>query len=259
MPMIRPEQMDALRAAARQGYEDRMVLHLADFSPPLFKAVGESQMRVAVQTGMRRAASYGLDRRGPVRLYLEMMLLFGSRFDSDPQYPWAAAILRERGSGPQMVRAERLYERTLDYRACVVGPDDAYALQALRAIRAFAVQPIAVSAKDFSAGMLTEIARIYPHKADYVGRDGLLALLERARAGARAQGFATPRGMTLVAVLMLAFGHGCGSDPLYPWIKRTLTDPRLADDPEARAKRLETKALTWLDHVLAQLGGESPA
>ena len=50
-------------------------------------------------------------------------------------------------------------------------------------------------------------------------------------------------------LLMFAFGHGCCDDPLYPWIARTLNDERITDPP-ARAKRLETKALTWLDHVL---------
>jgi hypothetical protein len=51
-------------------------------------------------------------------------------------------------------------------------------------------------------------------------------------------------------VLILAFGHGCVTDPLYPWIARTLNDEAIAD-PAACAKRLENKALTWLDHVLA--------
>jgi len=48
---------------------------------------------------------------------------------------------------------------------------------------------------------------------------------------------------------MLAFGHGCGADPLYPWINKTLRDEAITEQ-EARAKRLEKKALTWLEHVL---------
>ena len=49
---------------------------------------------------------------------------------------------------------------------------------------------------------------------------------------------------------MFAMGHGCGSDPLYPWIAQTLRDETLKD-PDAKAIRLEKKALTWLEHVLA--------
>ena len=98
-----------------------MVAHLAEFSPPLFKAVGEEQMRKAIRFGIGRADSYGFTFRGPVRLYLELMLLFGSHFDTDPQYPWAAAILTDQDSDPQMQCAERLYEVTMDYREEVAG------------------------------------------------------------------------------------------------------------------------------------------
>ena len=55
----------------------------------------------------------------------------------------------------------------------------------------------------------------------------------------------------MVVVLMFAFGHGCTDDPLYPWISRTLKNERIVD-PAARAGRLEKKAVTWLEHVLAR-------
>ena len=52
-----------------------------------------------------------------------------------------------------------------------------------------------------------------------------------------------------MVALMIAFGHGCTEDPLYPWIARTLKDERITDATE-RAERLERKAVTWLKHVL---------
>ncbi|MCY1013798.1 hypothetical protein OV079_51395 [Nannocystis pusilla] len=55
-------------------------------SPPLFKTLGEEPMLVVVRTGMAAAERHGFNLRGPVRMYLELMLLFGSRFDTDPQY-----------------------------------------------------------------------------------------------------------------------------------------------------------------------------
>jgi hypothetical protein len=252
MLVIRREQMEVFRAAALRSFEESMVTHLAGFSPPLFKAVGAEQLRIAIRLGMERAAGYGFDLRGPVRLYLELMLLFGSRFDTDPQYPWAAEILTNRDSGSQMQRAERLYERTMDYRRKVAGPADSYTLNALRRIRAFAVQSLSFPPDALVPTMLGEITQVYPEKAAYIGSEGLSALIRQGGDGARNQRFATPRGMALVVVLMLAFGHGCGADPLYPWIARTLRDERITD-PDAKAKRLEKKALTWLDQVLVHL------
>jgi hypothetical protein len=258
MLVIRSAQMAVFKKAALRSFENEMVAHLAEFSPPLFKAVGEEQMRQAIQFGRGRAESYGFTFRGPVRLYLDLMLLFGSHFDTDPQYPWAAEILTDRDSGPQMQRAERLHEKTMDYRQKVAGPEDAYTLKALRNIQALARQPLEFSPEGFVPGLLGEIKRIYPQKAAYVGDQGLETLIHKGIGGARKQRFTTGRGVALVVVLMLAFGHGCGADPLYPWIARTLRDERITD-PEAKVKRLETKALTWLQHVLAYFDKEAHA
>ena len=89
------------------------------------------------------------------------------------------------------------------------------------------------------------------------GKD-LKPLYKKRWGGAKRQRFATVRGVVLVSVLMLAFGHGCAIDPLYPWIAKTFKDDTLTD-PEARAKRLEKNALTWLDHVLVNFDKESQA
>ena len=101
MLVIREAQMEAFKEATRRTFEDEMVAHLAEFSPPLFKAIGEEQMRKAVHFGIGRADSHGFTFRGPTRLYLELMLLFGSYFDTDPQYPWAAEILSNRDPDSQ--------------------------------------------------------------------------------------------------------------------------------------------------------------
>ena len=258
MLVIRTEQMEMFKEEAGRTFEGEMVAHLAEFSPPLFKAIGEQQMLQVVQFGISQAESYGFTFRGPVRLYLELMLLFGSYFDTDPQYPWAAEILANRDVDSQMQRAEQIYERTMDYRKKVAGPDDAYTLRALRNLRMLAQQPLQLSSENFVPAMRQEIARVYPQKAAYVGAEGIDALIRKGIGGARKQQFSTAQGVSLVIILMFAFGHGCGADPLYPWIGRTLRDERIID-PEARAKRLETKALTWLEHVLAYFDKEAQA
>ncbi|MBK8898753.1 MAG: hypothetical protein IPN66_16430 [Candidatus Competibacteraceae bacterium] len=185
-----------------------------------------------------------------------MMLLFGSHFETDPQYPWAAEMLKNRDV-EQMERAESLYEKIVDYREKVIGPDDIYALKALRNVSMLAQQPLLIPSEEFVAYMRQEIARVYPQKAAYVGQEGIDALIRKGMDGARRQRFSTTRAATLIVVLMLAFGHGCGADPLYPWINRTLKD-ELIDNPEVRAKRLEKKALTWLEHVLTYFEKETP-
>ena len=255
--IIRKAQTDAFDQASLKSFENEMVVHLAEFSPPLFKAVKEDQLRVAIRSGIERAGDHGITCRGPLRFYLEMMLLFGSSFDTDPQYPWAGWILTER-LGSEIQRAELLYERTRDYRQKVAGPADEYTLEALRTISLLAERTLPISETSFESDMLKEMARVYPQKASYIGEDGLKALIAEGTAAGQQYGFSGVRALALPSVLMFAFGHGCFADPLYPWIEKTAQNEAFTA-PDERAKRLEKKALTWLDHVLAYFGEDSGA
>ncbi|MEO8130078.1 MAG: hypothetical protein ABI822_23445 [Bryobacteraceae bacterium] len=247
--IIRSDQMREFSEAASRSFEDEMVAHLAQFSPPLFNAIKGEQLRLAIRFGIPRAARYGITFRGPIRFYLELMLLFGCHFDTDPQYPWIAEILKDRIADDQMKRASLLYERTRNYRQTVGGPDDQYTLRALRDISMLARQPLPFSAANLVPGMLREMSRVYPEKCNYVGEDRLKLLIRAGMATAEAYGFSSDRAVALPVVLMFAFGHGCFNDLLYPWIAKTVQD-RGITDPEGRARRLEKKSSTWLDHVL---------
>jgi len=207
-------------------------------------------MRDVILCGMNRAESYGLTFRGPVRLYLELTLLFGSSCDADCQYPWAAEILANHEVGPQMQRAHWLYERSMDYRKNVAGPDDAYSIVALRRIASLARHPPNLSASSFVQDMLSFIEYCYPEKAAYVGNRGFETLIHQGMDKTKRRGLLSVRGTALVVVLMVAFGCDCDADPLYPWIGKTLNDDSTADT-EVSALRLEKEALTWLDHALA--------
>jgi hypothetical protein len=250
MFVIRREQIEVFRQAALEAFEKEMVLHSKDFSPRLCEVIGEGQLHVVLRRAISRAGEYGFTNRGPIRLFVELMFLFGSDFDTDPQYPWAAKILR--APDEQMQRAEQLFYKTLDYQEKVSGPDAANARKALRDLSVVARQPVTFSSNDFVAGMLREMTRVFPQKAAYVGGEELTKLIHEGSAEARRNHFPTVRGEALMGLLMFALGHGCTDDPLYPWIAGTLKDESIIG-PAARAERLEKKAVTWLEHVLAWL------
>ncbi|HXD33124.1 MAG TPA: hypothetical protein VN643_18525 [Pyrinomonadaceae bacterium] len=256
--LIRTEQIEELRKVPLRAFEDEMVAHLAEFSPALFNVIKEEQMRDAVRFGLARAAGeYDLRLRGPIRLYLEMMLLFGSHFDTDPQYPWAGDILRDRDT-LEMDRANQLYEKTLDFIAQVSGRDAVNTRQALNELLVLARSWEKSSSENLVADILQEMTRVFPQKASYVGREGLTELIHEGIAEAQKYQFPKVRGEAFLVMMMFAFGHGCSNDPLYPWISRALEDEKIID-PAARAERLEKKAITWLEHVLASFREGAPA
>ena len=228
-------------------FEDEMVVHSRGFSPRLCEVLGENQLRVALRQAIAHAGGYGFTFRGPLRLFIEMTFLFGSAFDTDPQYPWAAKILRAKED--QMQRADQLCDTVIDYQKKVSGPQATNSRRALTELLVFARKPVTFSSDDFSAGMRREMHHVFPQKAAYIGEEGMTALIRKGRDEARILRFPV-RGEAVMVTLMFAFGHGCPADPLYPWIQRTLQDEKIIE-PAARAERLEKKAVTWLEHVLA--------
>jgi len=251
MLSVRPAQMKVFEQAAWQQFEDEMVVHCkkSPIRARLCKTIGDEQLRVAIRQGIKRATTYGFTYRGPVRLYIELMFLFGSDFDTDPQYPAIGKILKAQGD--QMQRAEQIHQWVLGYQEQVYGPEAVNVRKALEALSVLAQKPVTFSADNFVASMLQEMTRAFPQKAAYVGDERLTALIQEGRAEARKYRFPTLRGEGLMVTLKYGFGHGCTDDPLYPWISRTLKDEKIID-PAARADRLEKKAVTWLEHVLAR-------
>jgi hypothetical protein len=246
--IIRAEQMEAFEEAARRNFEDEMVAHSKDFAPPLCDIIGDEQLRVALRSAMSRAKEYGFTNRGPLRLFIELMFLCGSAFDTDPQYPAIGNVLRS--AGDQMQRAQQIHDGSLEYMDQVSGPGAANVHDALRHLLGMARTPLEFS-DDFAADMLGHMRRTFPQKADYVGETGLRRLIDEAVLESTQYGFLAARHMALIVVLKFSFGHGCTNDPLYPWIARTLQNDRIIS-PAARARRLEKKATTWLEHVVAR-------
>lgn len=233
-----------------------MMEHSKGFSPKLCKIIGDENLRDALRSAIRRAAGYGFTNRGPVRLYVELMFLCGSAFDTDPQYVPLGQVLR--ASGDQAERAELIHQGSLAYLAEVAGPGNVNVRDALKKLSVFAKAPIPFMLETLPSDLLREMARMFPKKFAYAGEAGLKALIEEGITEAKKYQFIGVRQTTLIVVLKFAFGHGCTQDPLYPWILRTLRDEKIMT-AAARAERLERKALTWLAHVLDRNEESFPA
>lgn len=253
MPVIRCEQMKALEQSAALNFEDKMVVHCCHFAKRHCEAIGEENVRSVIRHGMERSRRYDLTNRGPVRFYIEMMFMFGSSFDTDPQLPWVEEILSDPRTRDQMQRAQRLYAKTREYLARVVGRNNEYAIESLRTIRNLLSRPFSFPRNLLASEVLSEMKRIYPQKCVYTGDPPLLALVQEGIALAEAYSMKPTRGIALFVLLMFALGHGFAEDPLFPLLSGTLEDPRAIDSDE-RARRFQAKAAACLNQVLAYHG-----
>lgn len=245
------KQFGAFDQAADRRFEDEMLAHCRFAAPRLAEIRGEDTIRAVIRLGMKRARAHGLTTRGPVRYHIDLMLAFGCDFDSDPQYPWVAASLADTEGMAEMARAEQLHALVSAHAAEVLGPDNAYAIEALRAFRELPLGDHLGPGRDQRSGLIGALRLVYPRKADRVGEAGLDALFEAGTVQAEHHGLPQEPGAGVLTALMFGFGHGITRDPLYPWVAAALADT--ARPPVERLQRLHRKTLTYVDAIVKHL------
>jgi hypothetical protein len=251
--IIRRAQLRPFEEAASPEFETVMVSHLATFSPLHSASLGDSGIRMLIRAGIEHAAKHGFNVRWTVNFYIECMILLGAEFDTDPQYPRAGSILRDRTVPDQTERADLLHAWLMHMLERAAGPNRDYAKQALVRARRIPFQAIPVSADDFADESIRRMRENHPEKVACLGERVLRDLIPRAMAEAETYSIGTDLGVCLLLGLMFAVGHGVTRDPKYPWVAATLTNPAITDR-EKRVERLYSKTMTYLDHVLQHIG-----
>jgi hypothetical protein len=244
--------METFRQAAARTFEDQTVEHLKNFAPKHYEVLGEAGMREVVRLGVERAGKYGFTDRRAVRFHVELMFLFGSFFDTDLQFPWAASILRDT-TVDQLQRADLLHQETMKYLDQVAGPGNEYAIEALRRARAGLSKSWPPSSTGLEEVLARQMEITYPQKCQRLGEKTLAAAIRSGLESAQGHSVTSVDGRVLFVTLALTLGLGFAADPLFPWIHKTLNNTGIAD-PNQRAERLRSKALTYADRVLANLG-----
>jgi hypothetical protein len=209
-------------------------------------------VRQVVRQGVTRAEAYGFTNRGPIRFYLELMFTLGSRFDTDPQLPWAQAILTDKTAADQMLRADALYRASADYLDEVLGPRNEHAVKALERLSATRLEEYDLAGDDALGRALSGMRAVYPRKSERVGEAVLRLIALRGFALADAHQLSSSYGRALMVALTFGFGHRVVEDPLYPWVAATLADASIGG-PEERCRKLHKRVKTYVERMIEHL------
>jgi hypothetical protein len=113
MLVIRKDQLQALAASRRKDFERRLLSHLRKWFPGETAELGETGLLAWISHGQQCAAAYGFVSERDICKYLDLMLVFGQDFDTDPKHAWASAFLRGKSLHSPGVRMSRLIAAAL--------------------------------------------------------------------------------------------------------------------------------------------------
>lgn len=251
---IQDRQFDAFADSGRRRFVEEMLLHLQAFAPRPTAAAGASAVRALIEQGMDDARRHGFEQRGPVQLWLELAVVLGVGFSTDPMLPWVAPMLDAAREPAAMFRAARLHRAAMVWLGDVSGADHGHTRAALERARLAAARELPDDAFDADPPIEGLLWHLHPEKCQAAGDGAVHALVVHSRQTAQALGLGAGRAAALLAALHLFAGHHATRDPLHPWIAQGLLAREMP--PRQRLARLEQRALTYLDHALAvRVGG----
>jgi hypothetical protein len=238
--------MRALEGVQTGLFADELVAHIQGFAPSLSVSMGRDAVRTTVSMGLKNARGYGFTLRGPARFYVEAMFMLGSFFDTDPQYRAITQALFDEDDAGEMARADRLYEKVMEFVDITSGQQHEYEKLALSRAAQARYENVISFAQRPASDLVGVLYKVYPEKAQYIGEAAVSALVEKAYAIAANRGPSWAKGGALFAGLMFAFGHGCFSDPQYPWIAGSLEKAESRDAASANFEPLFRKFSIYL-------------
>ncbi len=112
---LKREKPEGFAKSGGAPFDEYMLRRLASVYPEKVAYVGEDTVRTVIRGAVDAARKYGLTTETGVMLLSVLMFMLGTRFDEDPQFGWAAAILNDSKQTDAVAKARSLHEAALGY------------------------------------------------------------------------------------------------------------------------------------------------
>ena len=208
-------------------------------------------IREVTAYGVERAEDYGFETKRDTPLFIDLMLLLGSHFDEDLQYPWAKKILTDESISDPIERADRLYDTGLEILDETAGEQNEYLDRALIRLREASFDDFSEDqTQDALSAISTFLMNIWPQKAKNLSDPVISRLVQEATLLAHSNNMASERGLAVISTLMFMLGSGFVEDPLFPWAASVL-ESEVATSPADKTNQLYKEAVTFMQKWLA--------
>ncbi|MBS1614698.1 MAG: hypothetical protein JST06_01115 [Bacteroidetes bacterium] len=224
--IILNSQLKALEAFRLATFRPRMVQHLSNHFRELTMLCGEEGLVKIIDDAASLIQPLGLKTNTEVCIFIDLCVMLGRGFDTDPLLSWTAQILGK-PEADKPVLMEKLMNAAVKFRTQVLGDD----LQPPTAVYERMIQADYDEVEDrikglSQPGFLEYLDALWPEKFAVIDESGIGPLQAESIALAKRYGITSPEGAQYVCVLMFLLGHHFDRDFQYEWLINILNDPK---------------------------------
>lgn len=224
--IILSSQLKALEAFRYVTFRPRMIQHLGNHFRGLAMLCGEEGLSEIIDDAVPRIAALGLQSNYEACVFIDLTVMLGRGFDTDPLLSWTQVILH-RQEANKTVLMDKLMDAAVKFRQQVLGveakpPAAVYdrMIQASYDDVEDAIKPLSRPA------FLEYLDALWPEKFAVVDESGFEKLFQEAAASAKKYGITSPEGAAYLCLLMFLLGHQFDCDFQYEWLINILRDPQ---------------------------------
>jgi hypothetical protein len=227
MLVIRREQLSALGREPRLQFEGELVQHGFQFYPDECNLIGRAEVLKLAQSAIEISTQQGFPLEREIAYFFSLMFMLGIDFYRDPQLPWnwesGDTTLAERVGS-----MHAFFGAAMKYIDLIAGPSNERLIRAMIRVKNYDLRTAPARGGEFEDNLCGVFEKFFPEKYAYQGEAVTRALIRAGIKEARQYGIEDNQGILSYTGLMFMVGSGMHQDPLYPWISRTLNDPKLS-------------------------------
>lgn len=197
-------QVDVLKKISIESYIDEIAEHCGVIFPRLIPLYRKEDFCSHIQQGITLAKKAGYTQRGPVRLYIDMMIILGANFERDPLFQ--GLKIEEQKCLPQIERSVMLCGLLDDYLAKVYGDNGCFFKESLENFKYSSVKFLSDRTRFSNEGLHELLREIYPQRYDFAGYDAVNALIVLSGASCEKYNLKRKGHKSYLALIMFLFG-----------------------------------------------------
>lgn len=228
---------------AVENYITEVQQYHYQYLPKPFTKLTQHAHRAFIQNGIEEAQNWHLTERGPVRFFIDLLIIFGTKCYQDPCYRWITEGL-QRTEESQITRTNQLYLTMTHYLTAIEGEDKQFLQQMLDRILSFETSGISFTKATLYEDIYHCLTWLAPQKMHHILPDQLAQFIvlatEKCMLHFQSQ---SAQIIGMMTMMMFLLGHDMDNNPLYSWIQ--MAEVR-ATHPDITETAVAAQLYGWL-------------